>query len=95
MLGAMLEADLSEQLQSSPTPVGVPDAGAEQRHFDVRARRQRLEQKMTLEDEPDELATLLGAATVLPNRLAVDQDLAALGHVEPADQREQRALARA
>ena len=62
-------------------------AGADQRDFDVRARGERAEQQVALEDEADDLAARARRVGCSPERPAVDQHAPLVGLLEPADQR--------
>ena len=71
--------------------------GQQQRQLDVLLRREHRHQVVELEDEADLGGAPLGerAAAELVEPLAADRDAAARGHVEAADEVEQRRLARA
>ncbi len=56
---------------------------ADQRHFDVRARRERPQQQVALEDEADELAAGTGGMRLPPDRASVDPDAPRVGLLRP------------
>src|ERR1035438_9292210 len=60
LLPAPGEPDLLQQPQCASASLGAMDPGADQRDFHVRARRQRAQQQMALEYEPDELPAGVG-----------------------------------
>src|SRR5205823_5484555 len=94
-IGPIPESDLVEQLQCACPALGSAEARGQQRQLYVRAGAGAREQVMQLKHESDQLASRSGMAAVLPQRLPIDQHLPSVRLVEPADQVEQRALARA
>ena len=87
------EPHLLEQFQRAAPALARVRSGADQRYFDVHSRGERLEQQVALKDEADHLAA--GACRIgpLPDACAVDRHAPAVGVLQVADQREQRALA--
>jgi len=94
VVGPVKEANLLEQLQSLLRPLPPPYPGSDQRHFDVLAGGQHRQQKVVLEDEPDEVAAVQGEVPFPPDLPAIDQDPSLVGSIQPADQVQQGALAR-
>jgi hypothetical protein len=90
----MREADIAQELRRPPTPIGGPDAGADQRDLDVDPGGQVGEQVVVLEDEADDVA-VIAAVRRFGDRDAVHLDPAGCGLVEVADDRQQRGFARA
>ena len=93
VIGAIGEPHLLQQRERAAAALGAVHAGADERHFDVRASGQRAEQEVALEDEADELPTRAGRTRLGPHGAAVDPHPAGVGLLEAADQRQQRALA--
>ena len=79
-----------------PFPLGLGQVRQQQRQFHVALRREHREQVVKLEDEADVPRAPRGQLAVgqFVNALARDAHRAAGGAVQPADQVQQRALAR-
>jgi hypothetical protein len=88
------EPDLVEQLQRTLAALATADAGADQRNLDVTLGCQAAEQVVLLEDEANQVASMARRASTAPQLAAVDQDTTCGRLLEPADQVQQRALAR-
>jgi putative ABC transport system permease protein len=95
MLRPIAESDLLEQGQRASSALAAGNAGSDQRHFDVCASGEHRQEQVVLEDEAHELAAVLGDVALAPHRAGVDQYLALIGGLKPADQVQQGALARA
>ena len=94
MIGALAQADLTQQLQRPLAALGLANAGAQQRDLDVGLRREHRQQVVQLEDEADDLAPEARGVVQVGHRDAVDHHGPGVGAIQPSDQREERALAR-
>ena len=97
MSGALPEADDAQRRLGARAAIGLAEPGEEQRQLDVATRIEDRDQVEELEDEAD-VARAERGELVLGERvetLTRDLDAAAARAVEPRDQVEQRALARA
>ena len=71
-----------------------PRRGGDERDLDVGLGGEHRQQVVELEDEADHVAVVARQPAVLARRLAVDEDRSGVRLAEPADDAEQRALAR-
>ena len=97
MMQAGGEPDRAERDLGTPAPLGARQIRQQQRQLDVLDRAQHRDQVVELEDEPDVARAPCRERVLVETgeRLARDDDLAAVGAVETGEEVQQRRLPRA
>jgi hypothetical protein len=75
MLCAVGEPNLLKQGERTTTPLAMVHTRSDERDLDVRPRRERVQEQVTLEDESDDFAAGTGGPGLLPDSAPVDEDL--------------------